>query len=127
MPKSKNELSLELEEARSHIAELEQQIAKSDKFVISLIESEKEKRLILDNLSELITYYDRDLRILYVNKTAIESLGLTADKVIGMRCSDVFEKYNLPKPKWEPCLVREPILNGKPYKGNSKSSNGKFW
>jgi PAS domain S-box-containing protein len=127
MVKTKNQLLIELEESRKRIANLEDIIEKSERLENSIIESEKEKRLLLDSLSEQITYYDRDLKILYVNKTAIESIGLTADEVIGLRCPEVFEKFQIGKPKCDPCLVREAIINGKPYQGINQSSSGKYW
>jgi len=127
MEKSKTQLLSELEKARRQIDKLQKRIANSEEIMTSIMESEKEKRLILDSLSEYITLYDKDSKILYVNKTAVESLGLTPDDVIGLRCSDVFEKFALGKPKCEPCLVKEAITKNKFYQGIRRSSDGKYW
>ncbi|MBU1628441.1 PAS domain S-box protein [bacterium] len=127
MKKNKYHQLTDLEEARSYIEELEDKIEKSEIEMKSIIEREKEKKLILDNLYEQITLFDNDLRILYVNKATVEPIGLSTDEVLGLRCDDVFKKFNLGKPRCNPCLVREAIINGKEYKGFRKSSNGKFW
>jgi PAS domain S-box-containing protein len=127
MVKDKNRLLNELDEAYKHIDELEEEIKKKEQEKNLIFQSEQEKSLILDSLTEQITFYNRDLTILYVNKTAVNSLGLDADDMVGLRCMDVFKKYNFPEPKCEPCRVREAILHDMPYIGIKKASNGKVW
>ena len=39
---------------------------------------------ILDNISELILYHNKELKILWANKAASESVNLTTDKLISI-------------------------------------------
>jgi two-component system, cell cycle sensor histidine kinase and response regulator CckA len=123
----KDQTQIELEEAREYIAELEDKIDSFERLLNSINESDNEKGIILDSLSELITCYDKDLKILYVNKTAIETLGLNRDDVVGMRCPDVFKKFKLGIPSCDPCIVKKSINDNALHEGMSRSSNGKYW
>jgi len=44
----------------------------------------------LDNISDGVLTYDRDLRITGVNRAAEEILGYSADEIVGGQCKDVF-------------------------------------
>ena len=52
----------------------------------------KERTLeaVLDNISDGVLTYDRDLRITGVNRAAEEILGYSADEIVGGQCKDVF-------------------------------------
>jgi len=54
-----------------------------------LRESEKQLRLITDSIPALVTYMDKDLRYLYVNKGVEEVFGMTADKFEGKLVSEI--------------------------------------
>ena len=54
-----------------------------------LRDSENQLRLITDSIPALVTYIDRDLRYLYVNKGVELSFGQPADYFIGKRVVDI--------------------------------------
>ena len=56
-----------------------------------LRESENQKRLILESTSELITYYDLDLNIVWANKAAIQTIGKKPGEVTGKSCRSVWQ------------------------------------
>jgi len=56
----------------------------------ALRSSEIQKRAILDASLDCIRYVDRDMRIIWSNKTNIIGLGLTPQDLIGRTCYEVF-------------------------------------
>jgi PAS domain S-box-containing protein len=125
--KKKEQLIKELEEARECISILEGKIEEVERREKKIIACEKENRLILDSVSEYITYYNKNLEILFVNKPALVSLGLNLDEIIGLKCSEIFEKFKLGVPVCDPCIVKKAITDGKFHEGVRKSSNSKYW
>jgi PAS domain-containing protein len=51
---------------------------------------EQEKKLILDSLSELVVFMDSELRIIWLNKAALDHVGMKQDDVIGRHYQDVY-------------------------------------
>ncbi len=62
----------------------------------ALQRSEYEKRLILNRVSELVVYYDPDLRIKWVNKAAAEYMGLAPEELQGRYCYAVWHQSEKP-------------------------------
>jgi len=90
----------------------------------ALRESESEKQLILGTLSELIVYLDKNLRIVWANKAASDSVGQPAEKLVGRRCYEVWHGRR------EPCLncpVVKTIETKRPQTGETTSSDGRIW
>lgn len=56
----------------------------------SRIESPDEKEIILRSLPELINYQNKNHRILWANKAALDSERLTAEQIYGRRCHEVW-------------------------------------
>jgi len=54
-----------------------------------LIAREREYRVLLENIPDLIVRYDKDLRRIYVNPAWEKASGLSADEVIGIHPRDV--------------------------------------
>ena len=52
--------------------------------------NERTLEAVLDNISDGVLTYDRDLRITGVNRAAEEILGYSADEIVGGQCKDVF-------------------------------------
>ncbi len=51
---------------------------------------ERTLEAVLDNISDGVLTYDRDLRITGVNRAAEEILGYSADEIVGGQCKEVF-------------------------------------
>lgn len=52
----------------------------------SLRESEAQKKAILHGMTVNIAFVDKELKILWVNKTAADSVGIAPDEMIGHKC-----------------------------------------
>lgn len=51
--------------------------------------SEQEKSAILNSMVEFVVHYERNLRMLWVNKAAVESVGLTPEQMVGQHCYEI--------------------------------------
>jgi PAS domain S-box-containing protein len=64
----------------------------------ALRESESQKRAILDASIDRIRLVDRDLRIIWANKTTTRELGITPEELIGKICHEAFVERDTPCP-----------------------------
>jgi PAS domain S-box-containing protein len=87
-------------------------------------ESEKEKAIILDSLSELVTYMDKDLNIVWGNNAAAESVGLKPEELIGRQCYELWHQREEP---CENCPVLESIDTGELQRAEMTSPDGRKW
>ena len=55
---------------------------------------EREKALVLESLSEHIVFQDKKHNILWLNKTAADSVEMTQEELIGEKCYSVLHKSN---------------------------------
>ena len=55
---------------------------------------EKEKALVLESISELIVFQDKKQNILWLNKTAADSVQKTQEELIGEKCYSVWHNSN---------------------------------
>jgi PAS domain S-box-containing protein len=69
--------------------------------------SEEEKMIILDTMSERLSYRDRDMRILWANRAFIESTGLTSEEVKERYCYEILQKRSDPCPD---CPIHVKVL-----------------
>ena len=58
----------------------------------SLRTAEREKGTILDSLVEHVIHHDRDMRIIWANRAACESVGLSREEVKGRFCYELWAK-----------------------------------
>lgn len=86
--------------------------------------SEKEKSIILDSLSELVTYLDRDLEIVWANNASGESVGLDPDELIGQHCYAIWYQRNEP---CEECPVLKAIETGEFQRREMTTPDGRRW
>lgn len=90
----------------------------------ALRRAEQEKTLILDSLSELVFYYDSELKTLWVNKAAGETAGEPPSNLIGVSWEDIWKKLKVSK---ENHPVSEFIKTGEFQKKEVVSEDKKFW
>jgi PAS domain S-box-containing protein len=86
--------------------------------------AEKEKETILDSLVELVTLQDKDLRILWPNRAACESVNMTREEMTGLRCYDIWHGRQKP---CTACPVVEAMETGRPEEGERVTPDGRVW
>lgn len=92
----------------------------SDEFKVQ----EHEKKLILDSLSELVIFMDSELKIIWLNKAALDHMGMNMDDVIGHHYQDlhILYKENLNKSP-----VLKVLESGDEEFGEVVTQDGKVW
>lgn len=66
--------------------------------------SEAQFRLAIDNIPDVVTIYDRDLRIRYINSATIKTTGRTPSYFIGRRENEIWPKDITSL--WQPALAK---------------------
>ena len=91
---------------------------------LKLLESEREKALILDSLAEMVDYLDRDYTILWANNIAAESLGVLKEDLVGKHCYSLWHQRNTP---CENCPIEKCFKTGKFHEGQIQSPDSRIW
>lgn len=97
----------------------EQKIARE-----SLRRAEQEKALILDNMLERVVYHDLEMSIIWANKSAGDSVGLTPEQLTGLYCYQVWQQQSSPCSE---CPLIEVLSSGEPREGEVTSPDGRVW
>ncbi len=90
----------------------------------NLRRSEEEKKLILNSVAELITLQDRNLKIIWANKSAGDSLGLESSVLIGQHC---YKLWHGRETVCENCPVDRAIKTGEFHSGEMRTPDGRVW
>jgi PAS domain S-box-containing protein len=90
----------------------------------ALQKAEQEKEKILDSLAELVAYQDRDMRILWANRAACESVNLTRDQITGRHCYELWGEGDQVCPN---CPVVRAMETGVTEQGERIASDGRAW
>ena len=85
--------------------------------------SEQEKTLILNSLSEMVTYQTNDLEIGWANRAASEAASLTSEKLEGRHCYEVLQGRNTP---CEGCPLVKAIETREPQEAEIHFSDKKI-
>ncbi len=87
-------------------------------------ESKFQKELILNATSELVAYFDTDLRINWVNTAAASSVGKRPEEMIGSHCYSFWNHIN------EPCSDC-PVIKARdekvPQEAEKRTPDGRHW
>jgi len=86
--------------------------------------SERDKATVLDSLLELVTYQDRELKIAWANRAAVEAAGPEAQPLVGRHCYEVWQQRREPCPG---CPVKKAIDTGEPHEGEITAPDGRIW
>jgi len=86
--------------------------------------AEHEKEMILDSLTELVVYEDRDLNILWANRAACESVGLHREQLVGRKCWDLWGDCKQPCAH---CPVLRAMESGHTEEVERWSPDGRAW
>lgn len=76
--------------------------------------SEREKKIILNSLMELLVFQDPDHRILWANRAAAEYAGMTPEELVGRTCYEAMSRRGVP---CEECPVAKVWQSGMPEEG----------
>jgi len=87
-------------------------------------EHEKMDSIIFSNLEELVTFQDKNLKILAANKRAADSVGMKVEELIGKKCYEVWNKSEVP---CENCPTLKSMKTLKKEEGLIRSYDGRTW
>ena len=90
----------------------------------ALQQAEREKETILDSLTELVVHQDRDLRILWANRAACESVGQRREDVVGRHCYQLWGEGDEP---CQDCPVVKAIEAGCRAEVQKTTPDGRTW
>jgi PAS domain S-box-containing protein len=122
--KSKEELLRELEDKDLEIARLKSKPYELNQKEYDLKKSERLFSLTLDNLTETITFIDKDYKIIRVNQAGSKIIGKKPEELIGKNCFEVFRSTNEP---CKECMVKEAFLSQKNLVEEKMDKNGNPW
>ncbi len=89
-----------------------------------LEQSEKIKSLVLKSTQELFAYYDTNLKTLWANNAAAESVGLTPEEMNTRHCYELWHKRNTP---CENCPLIKVKKTKKPHEAEIRTPDNKYW
>jgi PAS domain-containing protein len=84
--KTQEQLITELVALRRRIAELESSEAVSNPTEENHLQGEKEKTMILNSINDLVAYLSTDMKVLWANKAASESVDRSIEELKGRHC-----------------------------------------
>ncbi len=90
----------------------------------ALVRSEKEKSLILEGVSDLVTLQDPELRIQWANRAAGDSVGKKPEELVGRRCHEIWHGRSSPCPG---CPVVEALRTGSYQENEITTPDGRVW
>jgi len=73
----------------------------------SLRQSESQKRAILDASIDRIRYIDKDMKIIWANKTTAKELHMSSEKLVGHTCYELFLGRDTPCKECPTVIARE--------------------
>ena len=86
--------------------------------------TEIDKSAILDSITELVAYQDRELRVRWANKAAASAVGKTPEQLIGKHCYEIWPQRTTP---CVGCPLVKGFKSGKPESGEITTPRGKVW
>jgi len=90
----------------------------------ALRKSEEEKGIILEAMSELVLYVDTNMKILWANRAAADSVGLTADALVGSYC---YKEWFQRSDPCSHCPADKIFETNQPQEGETYSPDGRVW
>jgi len=85
---------------------------------------EAQKNAILNGISSNIAFVDKDLKIIWANKTAAESVNKTPDEMVGHTCHWFWANPSKP---CEDCPSLKAFISKKSEQTIMQTPDGKFW
>ncbi len=85
---------------------------------------EQEKATILNSITELVEYKDKEMKIIWANKAACESAGLPLKELVGRHCYEIWQHRTK---HCVECPVLKTLENGKVQEGEITYPDGTVW
>ncbi len=90
----------------------------------SLKQAEKEKAIILNSLDDLVSFQDRELKLIWANRSASESVGWKQSQIQGQHCYEVWHQRSSP---CENCPVLVSMKTGSTQEYEMTTPDGRIW
>jgi PAS domain S-box-containing protein/putative nucleotidyltransferase with HDIG domain len=78
----------------------------------------------LDAMTELVIYQDKQMRVLWVNRAAGDSVGRTPEQLLGLHCYEIWPQRDRP---CEGCPVVRAQESGRPCQSEITTPDGRIW
>jgi PAS domain S-box-containing protein len=112
------------QELEQKVKELEKAVLKRKTGEKALRDAKQEKETILDSLVEHVIHQDTEMRVLWANRAACESVDLTRDQILGRYCYEVWSQRSDPCPD---CPVMKAMETGRPEVIEKYTPDGRAW
>ncbi|MBW1737236.1 MAG: PAS domain-containing protein [Deltaproteobacteria bacterium] len=112
------------EKLEQRIQELEKAALERQKVERPLEEFEQEKEIILKSLFEHVIYQDTEMRILWANRAACESVNMPHEQLLGRFCYEIWPKRSSPCPD---CPLKKAMETGQPEQVEKSTPDGRAW
>ena len=119
-----DELLLEVEDLRKRLKEMEETLCALHYGEERFKGSEHEGLTILNALQEAISFLDREMRVIWSNKTAIECAGLPFEQIVGHYCYEIWCRSDEPRAD---CPALKTMRTGQPGEGEILTPDGRSW
>lgn len=90
----------------------------------ALHQSEHQMKMILNSTAEMLAYYDTELRIVWANRAAAESVGMTPEEMTGRYCYEIWHHRSNP---CENCPVLKARDEKKACHAENQTPDGRHW
>ena len=112
------------EELGRRVKDLEHEVEKLRRAEGEQQESERGKEAILNSLVEHVIHADKEMKILWANRAACESVGLTCEQLLGRHCYEVWLQRSDPCPD---CPVVKAMETCRPQEIVKYTPDGRAW
>ncbi|MGD8770741.1 MAG: PAS domain-containing protein, partial [Desulfobacterales bacterium] len=99
-------------------------ITELKKYQRAIRESKQEKELILNSMVEHVIHQDTEMRILWANRAACESVNLTPEEIVGRFCYEIWSQRSQP---CSDCPVLKAMKTGHTEEKEKYTPDGKSW
>ncbi len=89
-----------------------------------LRKAERDRKTVLDSVSELVVYHDLNMDIIWANRATEESLGLSQEEIVGKKCYQLWQQRNRP---CEGCPVQSAIETQQSGEAEIETLDGRIW
>lgn len=122
-PKTNQELIKENASLKRRIKKLEKSEAEYRRAEEHTAESEREKAVILDTMSEIVVYIDRDMKVIWANRAMYDAFNLKPETFVGKQCY----RYHKRKDPCSFCPALKAMETGQPQVYSNLKSYDKNW